>query len=218
MKPNFKRLLVSSIFSILVPVLAQAQIDITTAVVSKYNWRGTDFGSSPSIQPSLSYTKGGLSIGAWGAYATNGNGAGTEIDLYASYALGDFTLLVTDYTFPDAGPGAFLDAKQQYVEIGLSYSSENIPVNAFVGMFVLNDDKKSIYAELGYSLGDVGLFLGLTPHGTAMYGTTKAGIVNTGLSYSKPLVISDSFTISLDSKFVVNPYAKNGFLLFGFSL
>ncbi len=216
MKPNFKRLLVSSVFSILVPILAHAQVDITTSVMSRYNWRGTDFGSSPSIQPTFSYTSGNLNVGLWGAYATNGNPAGTEIDLYASYAIGDFSIIVTDYTFPDAAP--FLDETQHFVEVGLSYASESIPVTAFIGAFVLNDDDNSIYGELGYSLGDVGLFLGFTPTESAMYGTGKAGIVNTGLSYSKPLVISESLTVSLSSKFIVNPYAKNGFLLFGFSL
>lgn len=218
MKINFKRLLLSSAFSILIPLLAHAQVDITTTVMSRYNWRGTDFGNSPSIQPTFSYTKGGLTLGLWGAYATNGNAAGTEIDLYASYALGDFTLMVTDYTFPDASAGAFLDADGQFVEVGVSYASEDLPVTAFVGMFVANDDDNSIYGELGYALGDVGLFLGFTPTETAMYGTGKAGIVNTGFSYSKPLVISESLTVSLSSKFIVNPYAKNGFLLFGFSL
>lgn len=218
MKFNFKRLLLSSVFSILLPFMAHAQVDITTSVMSRYNWRGTDFGNSPSIQPTFSYTKGALSIGAWGAYATNGNPAGTEIDLYASYAVGDFTLMVTDYTFPDASAGAFLDAKQQYVELGLAYASESTPLTAFVGVFLLNDDDTSIYGELGYALGDVGLFLGFTPTKTAMYGTGKAGIVNTGLSYSKPLALSESLTVSLTSKFIVNPYAKNGFLLFGFSL
>ena len=216
MKINFKRFLLSSALSIFVPLMAQAQVDITTTVMSRYNWRGTDFGNSPSIQPTFSYTKGGLSLGAWGAYATNGDPAGTEIDLYASYALGDFSILVTDYTFPDAAP--FLDETQHFVELGVSYASESVPVTAFVGAFLLNDDDTSIYGELGYALGDVGLFLGFTPGESAMYGTSKAGIVNTGLSYSKPLVISESLTVSLSSKIIVNPYAKNGFLLFGFSL
>jgi len=216
MKFNFKRFLLSSAFSILIPLMAHAQVDITTTVMSRYNWRGTDFGSSPSIQPTFSYTKGALSIGAWGAYATNGNAAGTEIDLYATYSMGDFTLMVTDYTFPDAAP--FLDETQHFVELGVSFASESFPLTAFVGAFILNDDENSVYAELGYSLGDVGLFLGMTPQGTPMYGTSKAGIVNTGFTYSKPLVISESLTVSLTSKFIVNPYAKNGFLLFGFSL
>lgn len=217
-KINFKRFLLSSAFSILIPIMAHAQVDIATTVMSRYNWRGTDCGSSPSIQPTFSYTKGGLTLGAWGAYATNGNPAGIEIDLYASYAVGDFTVLLTDYTFPDAAPGAFLDGDGHFVELGLSYASESVPVTAFVGAFLLNDDDTSIYGELGYALGDVGLFLGFTPGESAMYGTSKAGIVNTGLSYSKPLAISESLTVSLSSKFIVNPYAKNGFLLFGFNL
>lgn len=217
MKPNFKRLLISSIFSILVPILAHAQVDITTSVMSRYNWRGTDFGGSPSIQPTFSYSAGNLSIGLWGAYATNGNPAGTEIDIYASYALGDFSIIVTDYTFPDAAP--FLDETQHFVEIGLAYASEEVPITAFIGAFVLNDDDYSTYAELGYSFGDVGAFVGVSPTASAlMYGTTQFGVVNTGLSYSKPLVISESLSITLSSKFIVNPVKETGFLLFGFSL
>lgn len=217
MKFKFKRFLLSSAFSILIPLMAHAQIDITTTVMSRYNWRGTDFGSSPSIQPTFSVTKGGLTLGAWGAYATNGAAAGTEIDLYASYAFGDFTLLVTDYTFPDAAP--FLDETQHFVEVGLSYASEDIPVTAFLGMFVANDDDNSIYGELGYSFGDLGMFVGVSPVASNLfYGNTQFGVVNTGLTYSKSLAISESLSITLSSKFIVNPVKETGFLLFGFSL
>ena len=39
--------------------------------MSRYIWRGTDYGHSPSIQPTLSLTAGGFEIGGWGAIATN---------------------------------------------------------------------------------------------------------------------------------------------------
>jgi hypothetical protein len=217
MNINFKRLLISSAFSILIPLMAYAQVDITTTVMSRYNWRGTDFGSSPSIQPTFSYNKGALSIGAWGAYATNGNTAGTEIDLYATYSVGNFTLVVTDYTFPDAAP--FLDKTQHFVEVGLSYASDDIPITGFLGMFVANDDDNSIYGELGYSFGSLGTFVGVSPVASNLfYGNTQFGVVNTGLTYSKSLAISESLSITLSSKFIVNPIKETGFLLFGFSL
>ena len=44
-------------------------ISISCDLMSRYVWRGTDFGGSPSIQPGIEYSKAGFSIGAWGAYA-----------------------------------------------------------------------------------------------------------------------------------------------------
>ncbi len=41
-------------------LLAQTEITVGTDFVSRYIWRGTDFGSSPSIQPTLALVIGGL--------------------------------------------------------------------------------------------------------------------------------------------------------------
>ena len=37
---------------------------VSCDVASKYVWRGTDFGNSPSVQPSILYTSGSLTLGA----------------------------------------------------------------------------------------------------------------------------------------------------------
>ncbi len=78
-------------------------------LVSRYVWRGIDFGNSPAIQPNFSFAWKGLSIGAWGTYgfsrynieindttmADAGNYA--ETDLYLSYTYKWFTLMVFDF-------------------------------------------------------------------------------------------------------------------------
>ena len=64
-------------------------------VASRYVWRGTDFGNSPSIQPTLSYTSGALTLGAWSAWQFSGQA--NKNDLYASYALGNYSFTLTDY-------------------------------------------------------------------------------------------------------------------------
>ena len=46
---------------------AQAQsVDLGADIMSRYVWRGTDFGNTAAIQPSLSFSSGGFTVGAWG--------------------------------------------------------------------------------------------------------------------------------------------------------
>lgn len=196
-----------------------AQMEIGADVMSRYVWRGTDFGNSPSIQPSLSFSTGNLTIGGWAAMATNGNPAGSEIDFYASYALGAFSLNVTDYTFPEAPTGNYFDATSHFVELGVAYDGSGLlPISISTGMFVTNDDDYSIFTQLGYAFSNVELFMGFTPSASALYGTQKAGIISTGLSTSKEVQLSETFGITLKGSVVANPYANNGFLLFGIGL
>ena len=75
-----------------------SKINISTDVVSRYIWRGMDYGNAPSIQPTLSYIKGGFEIGTWGAFATNGNY--NEIDPYAKYTIKNVSIALTDYFIP----------------------------------------------------------------------------------------------------------------------
>lgn len=202
------------------PVVAQVEIGVDVA--SRYVWRGTDFGSSPSVQPDISISFGALTIGSWAAIATNGNPAGSEIDFYATYSIetgaGTFDLVFTDYTFPDIPKGEYFTSEAHFIELGLGYSgTESLPLSFFMGSFVTNDNDYSIYAELGYSVGAVDLMLGFTPAASALYGTTKAGIINTGLSTSKEFTVSESFGFSLSSSLIFNPYAKDAFFLVGIS-
>lgn len=203
-----------------VPVVAQ--VDVRVDVMSRYVWRGLDAGSSPSIQPDISYSKGNFTIGSWAAYATNGSPAGTEIDFYVGYTVetsaGTFDIVATDYTYPEASSGSYFTMDAHVVELGLSYSgTESLPVSVFLGAFVLNDDDNSLYAQIGYTLGSVDLSVGMTPGATAMYGTSKAGIVHTGLATSREVKLTDLFSFELGGQLVFNPYAQDAFFLVGIS-
>ena len=84
-------------------------INFGADLMSRFVWRGIDFGNSPAVQPNLSFSWKGLNIGAWGSYAfakhsievndTTIVDAGTyaETDLYFSYTYQWFTLMVFDY-------------------------------------------------------------------------------------------------------------------------
>ncbi|MEX2601142.1 MAG: hypothetical protein WD355_05805 [Balneolaceae bacterium] len=203
----------------------KAQVDLGVDVMSRYVWRGFDFGDSPSIQPALTFTAGGLEFGFWGAYATNGNPAGTELDIWASYTFdtdaGSFSLYATDYTFPThhmGGSETWFDSDAHFIELGAGYGgTDAFPVSVFAGMFVQGDDDNSVYVELGYDADPLSFFLGFTPSEAAMYATDGAGIVNLGISGAKDLEITDAFSLGLSTSLVVNPYHENAHMLFGIS-
>ena len=71
-------------------------------LVSRYVFRGLDYGDSPAIQPAFTFSKKGFSLGAWGSYAFIATPTGIEADLFTSYEF-DFGLSagITDYYFPD---------------------------------------------------------------------------------------------------------------------
>ena len=56
--------------------------------VSRYVWRGSDFGESFSVQPALTLGHSGLKVGAWGSYSLSSDAAmSNELDLWASYTV-----------------------------------------------------------------------------------------------------------------------------------
>jgi len=218
------------------------EMSVGADLVNRYIWRGTDFGRSPSIQPTVEFDTGGLALGFWGAYATND--PYEEVDFYGGYSFdlnssGSLYLGFTDYMFPDpsfeitnfnnyddpAGAGS------HYVEINASYSGpESVPLSISVNVFVHNVMDNPIYFELGYSVpvGDVGLDLfvgGAVGDGAAYYGAVKDDgtpktfdIVNTGIKASKEIKITDSFSLPIFGSVIVNPATEDLFYVFGFSL
>jgi hypothetical protein len=54
-------------------------------IYSSYIWRGLKFGTGAAFQPSVDFTAGGFTVGAWGSFSTGDNEA-AEADLYASYS------------------------------------------------------------------------------------------------------------------------------------
>lgn len=78
--------------------------DLGVDLMSRYVWRGTQFGgNTPSIQPYTAFSVGGFEFGTWAAYSLGGDNTGQEFDLSLSYTFANemFTVLVSDYYFPD---------------------------------------------------------------------------------------------------------------------
>ena len=186
-------------------------------IVSSYVWRGSSF-SGVSIQPTLDFTAGGFSIGAWGSAGFDGF---LEADLYAKYAF-DFGLTVglTDYYYPGtsyfdvskASGGHGLELNLGYTTGGLSLSGNYI-FNEAGGAATAGGDK---YFEVGYAFEKFSVFAGAgdgwhTPD-------AEFALCNVGLSTTKEIKITDSFSIPLKASAILNPKTEQFFLVAGITL
>jgi len=94
-------------------------LNIGADLVSRYIWRGQNFGKSAAIQPTASISAFGFTLGAWGSYAFSSHSLQiddstsitynfSELDLFISYRYKYFTLMLFDYYAPgpiDTLPG-----------------------------------------------------------------------------------------------------------------
>jgi len=186
-------------------------------IYSSYVWRGTAF-SGPSIQPSVEFSAGGFSIGAWGSQGFDGF---QEMDLYASYAF-DFGLSIgiTDYYYP--GTQYFDYSKETgahgfEINLGLEISNLSLSAN-----YILNEaggaetKGKDMYYEVGYIIGEVGLFVGA---GDGWHTTDgKFGLCNLGLGTSKEIKVTDSFSLPVSGSVILNPEKEQFYIVVGISL
>ena len=129
------------------PSLFGQSFSLGTDIVSRYIWRGTDFGESASFQPTLAFSAGGLEIGTWASYSISANGAGAnEHDLWIGYTVdtgsaGAFSFGVTDYYFPSPDGSDFFDFSgdgegSHWIEPYASYSGPaSFPITLWVIMF-----------------------------------------------------------------------------------
>ena len=130
---------------------------VSCDLASRYVWRGTDFGNSPSIQPGISYNAGSFTFGAWSAWQFNG--VANENDIYASYAFGDYSVTVTDYYFPGSDfMEADVDTGAHNIELSLSGSLAGVGFTTglfvvepgFYGAFEAGEIPMSKYISLSY--------------------------------------------------------------------
>ena len=216
-----------------VPVAASAQVNIGADLMSRYVWRGFDFGESFSIQPTLEYSEGPLTAGTWASYSLSADGGtANEHDLYISLSGENFSVGVTDYYFPSGGP-AYLDQQVTSPEFfsGEAHVLEpfasvtgpaTFPVTLYGAVNVTNDDDYSTYLEASIPFTVEGVQLGLSagviPMASAYYGTTGPALTKAALSASKAIPITDEFALPVGVSYIINPYTERTFLVFGISL
>src|SRR5690554_5376874 len=87
------------------PSASAQPISFGADLVSRYVWRGYEYGEAASIQPMLAYTYGGTEVGTWASYALVPDGAlADEHDLWVAHTLdvggAAFTLGLNSYYYP----------------------------------------------------------------------------------------------------------------------
>lgn len=219
-------------FSLFLPQINAAQSFSAGAdVVSRYIWRGIDFGETMSVQPGLAFEFEGLTVGAWASYSIAQDGSGAnENDLYLSYSLGPVSIGVTDYYFPSPGGLSFFDFDgdgngAHTVELNVGFGgTKNFPLIIAANMNLHNDPDNSIYVELGLPFmvekTAVTASLGIVGAESDFYGVGQTGITVIGLSASREIKITDHFSLPVFVSYILNPTPDNerSFLVFGFSL
>lgn len=182
-------------------------------LVSSYIWRGSKAGAF-SIQPTVKYVNGGFTIGAWGSGDLT-TGAPEEADLFTSYAFKfGLSLGVTDYHY---NTSKLFESSNHAIEANVGYAIGKFSLS---GNYIFNSASGSIgddkYFEAAYQFPTVKLFVG---GGDGWY-TNDASfqVCNIGITATKTLKISDSFSIPLFGSVIVNPNKEQIFCVIGISL
>ena len=214
----FKKIISASIIVITILggniLSAQDGFSVSCDVYSRYVWRGTDFGNSPSIQPGISYTAGPLTLGAWSAWQYSG--AGSENDLYATYTMGDYSLTVTDYYFPGAPPGGDFtefasDTGAHNIEVSFGGSFGGVGLTA--GMFVI---EPGFYGAYKADEAPLSKYIGLS-YGPFMLGLGDGGYTSDGEFAPIEIGVSAS-NDKYSCSWILNPDTGLAFLVVGMSL
>lgn len=183
-------------------------------IYSSYVWRGTKFGSGPAFQPWMEFSSGGFSVGAWGSYNASTNEA-AEADIYAGYGfdLGENASLdvtLTDYYFPG---DLWFEGTSHYIEPMVTLGIGSF---SFTGAYMMNDGEGDIYLEAGLTAGPVDLTLGGGDGAYTVDGDFN--VCNIGVSTSKEVKITDSFSLPVSGAAILNPSSEQFHIVVGISL
>jgi hypothetical protein len=194
-------------YSILIVSVLHGDITIGADAVSRYVWRGADYGNAAAIQPFVKKSIGSVTIGAWGSFSlTDPTGTsesgGNECDLFLSTTAGPVELTLTDYFFPAyLGEDELSNADNHITELSAGVDISSISVLAATN--VSGDDDNSTYLEFYYGVFSLGF-------GDGLYSTDgKFSPVSIGVSASK-----DNFSIG----YSINPDKDTSFLVFSINL
>jgi hypothetical protein len=205
-------------------------------LVSRYVWRGNDYGNAPAFQPYASVALAGFEFGVWGSFAF-GTPAGappyTENELYLEYTTttpaGPLTATLSDYYYPSNGLKFFNyrgnNEGAHTLELSFNYGgTSEYPLSVLAAVNVYNDTSNSVYLEAGYSFEveevSVKAFVGGTKGESAWYEVADKGfrLINVGLTLSRNIPISTSFSLPVSITVGLNPYAEQSILVFKISL
>ncbi len=214
---------------------ASAQvIALGSDFVSRYVWRGTDFGESASIQPSAVVEHGRFAATAWASYSLQPDGAGANeldltvaLELYRGHA-GTVTIGGTDYYFPAPGASPLFDFSgdgdgSHFVEPFVRLDGPPaFPISLHGSFFAYNDPDRSAYVEAATSFiaasAEIGFVAGTVLSASDFYETSGFALVNVGITAEKAIAVSDAFALPIRVALTANPYQERLFLVVGISI
>jgi hypothetical protein len=184
---------------------------------TNYIWRGTKYGTGPSLQPSVKFNSGVFTMGVWGSYDAHGY---AETDPYISLAFkSGFSFGLTDYYYPglrifnvtDTAGSNALEINAGFTKGGFSLSANYI-VNEAGGAASAGGDK---YFQVGYSFSNVSLFAGAGDGWHTSNG--KFNLCNVGVGATKVIDVTEKFSIPVNGQVILNPEREQLFVVVGFS-
>ncbi len=227
-----KRILFTWLFTVAVMlgVKAQSNFGVTGKIdfVSDYIWRGAYQHSGFSVQPALGLSYKNLSLTAWGSQSLTKTDGAQEFDLSLSYAIGRFSLTVTDYLLKGILNPYGDNKNDHHFEAALSYTiSEKLPlILGWATMFAGSDDNDkgnrafSTYISASYSFNcPAGIVLtsavGFTPW-KGMYDADGANVADISLKANKELKLSETFSLPVSVQAIAAPAYDKAYLIGGF--
>ena len=196
---------------------------VSADIVSRYVWRGTDFGNSPAFQPDFEISYGKFTFGAWGSSGFTSNYP-QEADLFASMEIWKLKFSCWDYFYMnmDTLRNSYFDYSKDKTGHDFSFDteftlSEKLPVKLLVSYnFYGADTLHSSYFELSYEFKKkipLTVFAGFTPK-EGWYGDGP-GFVNLGLELTKECKFSEDYSLPVYCKIILNPQKENIHLVAG---
>jgi len=191
----------------------KSAVNVSADFVSSYIWRGSQLGKGPAIQPTVEFTSGTFTLGAWGSYCLSDDEA-PEADLYTSLSLGNLTVGFSDYYFP--GPSWFKSENHAF-EFNGGWEQG---IFSCIGNWILNEGAGSkgndLYFEAGIKAGKVNLFAGAgngwhTPTG-------KFNVCNIGISSSREIPVTSTFSLPVTGSVILNPASEQFHIVVGITL
>lgn len=194
-----------------------SKFTIGADLYSNYVWRGTRYGQGPHLQPTVSYSNGGLTIGIWGSYDIHGY---SEADPYITYSFPfGLSFGVTDYYYPgqplfeisDTAGSHALEINAGFEVRGLTLSANYI-INEAGGAASAGGD---MYFQAEYGFSGVSIWAGAGNGWHTSDGEFR--LCNIGIGTTRTLIISDNFSIPLTGQVILNPDREQLYLVIGFT-
>jgi len=230
---NFKSITILSLFAITLSVFGQEEktdrkltFDVGADLVSSYVWRGW-YIAGPSVQPALSLSAFGVTVGAWGSkdFSTTDK----EIDFFFSYEFKGFSIGVADYWLMYEDAPFFRNKGSHIIEGSLGYTfPEKFPLSLELSTLFAGDEDTSaggkkhystyISASFPFSVGDVNIEAGISVSPWKGMYSNKFDVATISTKATKNLQLSAEYALPVYAELIVAPAQNNIFLVFGIKL